>query len=54
MYFDRLVLNKNIPSDLHMFRLAESAGAVLISEAIAEKIISNKFTGMRLLPLESA
>jgi len=54
MYFDRLVLNKDIPTDLHMFRLAESAGTILISAAIAKKIISNKLTGMRLLPLESA
>lgn len=53
MYFDRLVLNSDMPTGLTMFRLAESAGTIIVNEAIAKKIIDYKLTGMRLLPLES-
>jgi len=54
MYFERLVLNKNLISDLQIFRLGESAKTLIINEKIAKSILEAKLTGIRILKLESA
>lgn len=43
------ILTSNIPENVHVFRIQESPGNILIPERIAEVVIQNRFTGISLI-----
>lgn len=53
MHFDQLIIDEQKTTGMKIFRLAESAGVILVNEKIAKTLLDSNLTGVRILQVGS-